>query len=232
MRVNPHFIVLFLLTLASSFCSARWKHKTGKAIYAQEGEFSLEDRHHFSDDKISNFLSVPYESDTGEAFSGIHGDYPDQQTEVDGETSWDKAEKETNSVIHNDDSTEYIDEHEDNSMHLDSEISTEEPSSGENSPAESNPTKQSDDPLNFLNLAGTDFQPGRLVNIFFGLIIMIFMIVIHGYILWVVGIAYLPGTRALQDWTLNQEVLENLTGKVLQALDYWEIYANNVRSNE
>lgn len=85
--------------------------------------------------------------------------------------------------------------------------------------------QQEANPLNFLNLAGTDFQPGRMVNIFFGLMIMIFMIVIHGYILWIAGIAYLPGTRALHDsgwsWEIDPDSTFQLLDIVLDAIEYW-----------
>lgn len=51
--------------------------------------------------------------------------------------------------------------------------------------------------------------------------IMIFMIVIHGYILWIVGIAYLPGTRALGDWELDGDSLLEILTSVLDAIRYW-----------
>lgn len=79
-----------------------------------------------------------------------------------------------------------------------------------------------DNPLNFLNLVGTDFQPGRMVNIFFGLFIMLFMIIVHGYALWILGIAYLPGTRSLDEGQLKLDSLDNLTNAILDAIEYWE----------
>ncbi|OXA45473.1 ATP-dependent RNA helicase HAS1 [Folsomia candida] len=93
-------------------------------------------------------------------------------------------------------------------------------------PGSSPGIKQDENPLNFLNLAGTDFQPGRMVNIFFGLMIMVFMIVIHGYILWIVGIAYLPGTRrSLGDWgglDVDTDVMLDLVTSVVEAVAYWD----------
>ncbi len=82
-----------------------------------------------------------------------------------------------------------------------------------------------ENPLNFLNLVGTDFQPGRLVNIFFGLFIMLFMIIFHGYALWILGIAYLPGTRSLGgsgEWQMNWDKVNEACELVLDSLEYWE----------
>jgi len=89
-------------------------------------------------------------------------------------------------------------------------------------PSTASDPSTTDNPLNFLNLVGTDFQPGRLVNIFFGLFIMLFMIIVHGYALWILGIAYLPGTRALNQWELDKDKLEGICSLVLDALEYWE----------
>lgn len=83
------------------------------------------------------------------------------------------------------------------------------------------PTPPVDNPLSFLNLVGTDFQPGRLVNIFFGLFIMLFMIITHGYALWILGIAYLPGTRSLNDWQIDTDKVNGVCDAVLDALEYW-----------
>ncbi|CAL8082172.1 unnamed protein product [Orchesella dallaii] len=84
------------------------------------------------------------------------------------------------------------------------------------------PTADDNNPLNFLNMMGTDFQPGRLVNIFFGLFIMLFMIIFHGYALWILGIAFLPGTRSLNEWEVDYDKVESACKLVLDAIEYWE----------
>lgn len=89
-------------------------------------------------------------------------------------------------------------------------------------PAATDAAAAAENPLNFLNLVGTDFQPGRLVNIFFGLFIMLFMIISHGYALWILGIAYLPGTRSLNNWEVDKEKIGEICDSVLDALEYWE----------
>lgn len=99
-------------------------------------------------------------------------------------------------------------------------------SSGTAAAATSDTSSQTapENPLNFLNLVGTDFQPGRLVNIFFGLFIMLFMIIFHGYALWILGIAYLPGTRSLgsSEWEMNWDKVNEACELVLDSLEYWE----------
>jgi len=78
-------------------------------------------------------------------------------------------------------------------------------------------------PLNFQNLLGADFQPGRLINLFFGLIIMMTMMIFQGYAMWVFGIAFLPGTRSLDsNWTLDMEKLIGIVDALADALDHWE----------
>lgn len=78
-------------------------------------------------------------------------------------------------------------------------------------------------PLDFQNLLGTDFQPGRLVNIFFGLFIMMVMMVFQGYAMWVLGIAFLPGTRSLtSNWTLDKDRLLSFIEEVAGALEDWD----------
>ncbi|CAG7818500.1 unnamed protein product, partial [Allacma fusca] len=75
---------------------------------------------------------------------------------------------------------------------------------------------------NFINLIGTDFQPGRLVNIFFGLVLLMFMMIAQGYMMWVFGIAFLPGTRSLNDWEFNPEALDRALDILNGALDLWQ----------
>lgn len=79
----------------------------------------------------------------------------------------------------------------------------------------SSSSSDSKNPLDFLKLLGTDFQPGRLVNIFFGLIILLFMLVAQGYAMWVFGIAFLPGTRSINEWEINTEAVN----EILSALE-------------
>ena len=75
--------------------------------------------------------------------------------------------------------------------------------------------------LDQINLIGSDFQPGRLVNIFFGIILLMFMMIAQGYMMWVFGIAFLPGTRALNDWKLNTDALDTAMNLLIDAFEYW-----------
>jgi len=90
----------------------------------------------------------------------------------------------------------------------------------ESSNEESKTSTEDDTKHNGVALFGTDFQPGRMVNIFFGLFLIIFMLVIQGFFMWVIGIAFLPGTRAFQsEWMLNVDRAEEIIQVVLDALD-------------
>ena len=105
----------------------------------------------------------------------------------------------------------------------DSEDGDEESDDSKDEMKDADKDAMAKNPLNFLNLLGTDFQPGRLVNIFFGLIVMLFMMIAQGYAMWVFGIAFLPGTRSIDsDWQFNIEALEPALAQLVDALEYWE----------
>jgi len=199
-----------LIAISSEVLSESTKRKAAKAIYGPDGEFSLEERIPTTDDNFPNYLSpLPSHILSSERPPHVFH-YPEETVNADPEVSNDE-EKEADP-----DQDEATEAGEDGDY-----IEIDSIDTGPNAESNSSSTKDdpAENPLDFLNLAGTDFQPGRLVNIFFGLIIMIFMIVIHGYVLWVVGIAYLPGTRSLNDWKLNEEALNNLTEMVLHVVE-------------
>lgn len=233
MAQNSHILIFFSI-ISPTFCQTQ-SGISAKSIYSYPGSYPV--NYVLPEDKNSaSYLSSP---PVNPPESTNHYHYSNSEKSPDSsEYTENHARRESpefsenhprrDSPFESEEDPDNADEDSDEAdgTDLDEYADSEDTAAAPSSPATAQTKEPIENPLNFLNLAGTDFQPGRMVNIFFGLLIIIFMIVTHGYILWIFGIAYLPGTRAIQEWQPNHEMISSLLNTVSKALDYWEKETN------